>query len=307
VLKDPERFAISGAGLAQGFNMVLRGLNATLESVTRLILRLSGLPTDNLHTFVYSLDEIRQMVTGPETEGVIEEPEREMLSAVLDFSELVVRQVSTPRTEIIAVPLNTSIDQALRLSVEHAITKLPVYEDSVDQIMGVVHLRDLVKELQEGRAEQTTLKDLLRQPLFVPESLSVRNLLHQFRAERVHIAIVLDEFGGTAGLITLEDLMEEIVGDVQGPFDEVAAEIETQPNGSFLLDGLLLIEEVNDYFELELVDPNYDTIAGYVLGKLDRIPQVGDVVDDREQQISLRIEAMDGMRIERLSLKRLTV
>jgi CBS domain containing-hemolysin-like protein len=305
VMKDPERFAISGAGGAQFFHLLLGGLHAVLGSLTRLVLKLSGLPTDTPQSFAYSLDEIRQMVTGPETEGVIEEPEREMLSAVLDFSELVVRQVSTPRTEIIAVPASFTVEQAIRLAVEHAVTKLPVYQDSLDQIMGVVHLRDLVCELQEGRAQETALKDLLREPLFVPESLSVRTLLHQFRDKRVHIAIVLDEFGGTAGLITLEDLMEEIVGDVQGPFDEGTSEIEVLPNGSYLLDGLLLIEEVNDHFELELDDPNYDTIAGYLLGRLDRIPQVGDVVEDREHKISMRVEAMDGMRIERLSLKRL--
>lgn len=305
-LKDPERFAASGSGGVQVFGFLLGGFNALLEGVTRFILKMAGLPTDISHSFVYSLDEIRQMVTGPETEGVIEEPEREMLSAVLDFSELVVRQVSTPRTEIIAVPVDTTIEQALRLSVEHAVTKLPVYEDDLDEIIGVVHLRDLVSELQEGRAQQTVLKDLAREPFFVPDSLSVRNLLRQFRDKRVHIAIVLDEFGGTSGLITLEDLMEEIVGDVQGPFDEGTSEIEKLPDGSFMLDGLLLIEDVNDHFDLALSDPNYDTIAGYVLGKLDRIPQVGDVIEDRELKVSIRVDEMDGKRIERLSLKRLT-
>ena len=305
VLKDPEQFAVSGAGTAQVLGFLLQAFSTLLAGITRLLLKMAGLPTDSSQSFVYSLDEIRQMVTGPETEGVIEEPEREMISAVLDFSELVVRQVSTPRTEIIAVPLHFSVEQALRLAVEHAVTKLPVYEDGLDEIVGVVHLRDLVRELQEGRAHAITLKELVREPLFVPESLSVRNLLHQFRDKREHIAIVLDEFGGTAGLITLEDLMEEIVGDVQGPFDEGQSEIEMLPNGAFLLDGLLLIEEVNDYFEIELNDPNYDTIAGYLMGKLDRIPRVGDMVEDRQQQVSLRVEAMDGMRIERISLKRL--
>ena len=306
VLKDPERFAVSGAGIARVFGFVLGGLNTVLEWLTRLLLRMAGLPTNTSHNFVYSLDEIRQMVTGPETQGVIEEPEREMLEAVLDFSELVVRQVSTPRTEIIAVPVKMTIEEALRISVEHAVTKLPVYEDDLDEITGVVHLHDLVRAFQEGRAQETALKDLSREPFFVPDSLSVRNLLHQFRVKRVHIAIVLDEFGGTSGLITLEDLMEEIVGDVQGPFDEAASEIEKLPDGSYLLDGLLLIEDVNDYFELSLDDPNYDTIAGYMMGRLDRIPQLGDMVEDREQRVQIRVEEMDGKRIERLSLIRLT-
>ena len=306
VLKDPERFAVSGAGLTSLVGFLLGGYHAVLEWLTRMLLRIAGLPTDTSHSFVYSLDEIRQMVTGPETEGVIEEPEREMLEAVLDFSELVVRQVSTPRTEIIAVLVGTSLEEALRLSVEHAITKLPVYENDLDEIIGVVHLRDLARALQEGQGQKMGLRDLAREPFFVPDSLSVRNLLRQFRDKRVHIAIVLDEFGGTSGLITLEDLMEEIVGDVKGAFDEGSSEIEKQPDGSYKLDGLLLIEDVNDYFELELDDPNYDTIAGYMMGRLDRIPQMGDMVEEREQGIGLRVEEMDGKRIERLSLKRLT-
>jgi len=305
VLKDPERFAISGSGIIQVFGVLLGGFHAVLDWLTHILLVISGLPTDASHRFAYSLDEIREMVTGPETEGVIEEPEREMLEAVLDFSELVVRQVSTPRTEIIAVPEDTNIEEALRLSVEHAITKLPVYQDDLDEITGVVHLRDLVLAVQEERTGAHVLQEISREPFFVPDSLSVRNLLRQFRDKRVHIAIVMDEFGGTSGLITLEDLMEEIVGDVKGTFDEGSSEIEKQSDGSYLLDGLLLIEDVNDHFELTLDDPNYDTIAGYVMGRLDRIPQSGDMVEDRELGITLRVEAMDGKRIERIALKRL--
>jgi CBS domain containing-hemolysin-like protein len=137
----------------------------------------------------------------------------------------------------------------------------------------------------------------------VPETLPVSTLLHRFRDDRQHIAIVLDEFGGTGGLVTLEDLLEEIVGEVSDPFDKFTPEIETQPDGSLLVDGLCLIEDVNNHLDLDLKDPAYDTIAGYTLGRLGRIPKVNDSVECGP--ILIQVEAMDGLRINRVKLTRL--
>jgi CBS domain containing-hemolysin-like protein len=140
----------------------------------------------------------------------------------------------------------------------------------------------------------------MREPVFIPETVSVSVLLGQFRINRQHIAIVLDEYGGTAGLVTLEDLLEEIVGEVSDPFDRITPEIQTLPDGSALIDGLTLIEEVNQRLNLNLQDPNYDTIAGYVLGKLGRIPRAGDIVE--ADGVRIKVESMDALRIARLSL-----
>ena len=143
----------------------------------------------------------------------------------------------------------------------------------------------------------------MREPIYVPETISVHTLLRQFRHNRQHIAIVMDEFGGTAGLVTLEDLLEEIVGEVSDPFDTFHPEIVPQADGSFLVDGLTLIEEVNNELGLSLNEPDYDTIAGYVLGKLGRMPRLGDSIQG--DRVSIRVEALDGMRIAQVSLKRL--
>jgi CBS domain containing-hemolysin-like protein len=144
---------------------------------------------------------------------------------------------------------------------------------------------------------------LLREPVYVPETIPVRDLLQRFRTNRQHIAIVLDEYGGTAGLVTLEDLLEEIVGEVSDPFDIFTPEIQRLADGSILIDGLTLIEEVNDQLGLNLQDPNYDTIAGYVLGKLGRIPRPHEIIDG--EGVRLKVEAMDGLRISKLLLTRL--
>lgn len=306
VLRGPERFAIAAAPFMRVFISVFRGFIFLLDWATRMILGLFGLHSAEHAHSIISIEELRQIVSGPDVAGVIDKPEREMLSAVIDFGELFVRQVSIPRTEIVAVDAGASIAEAARLAAENGVTKLPVFEENLDQIVGVLHLKDLLPALLSdvGLRSRST-RELVREALFVPESISVNDLLVNMRTRRQHMAITLDEFGGTAGLVTLEDLLEEIVGEVRDPFDADLPAIQTMPDGSALVDGMALIEDVNQHFGLNLFDPHYDTIAGYVLGKLGRIAQLGDVVEDLDQQIQLRVDSMDRLRIARIHLSRL--
>jgi len=305
VLRAPERFALLAAPVMNVFSRVFKGFIDLLDWATRRILRMVGLPAASPHSSMYSLEEIKQIVAGPEIEGMIEAPEREMLSAIFDFGELVVRQVALPRTEIIAVEADTPLGEVVTLATGVMVTKLPVYEDSLDHIIGILHIRDLLGATQDPSRKNSTARDLAREALFVPETISVNDLLLEFRARRQHIAIVLDEYGGTAGLVTLEDLVEEIVGEFRDPFDVNPPSIQALPDGSALVDGLTLIEEFNEHFDLHLYNPNYDTIAGYVLGRLGRIPQAGDVVESPEDGIRLKVEAMDGLRIAQVSLHKI--
>lgn len=302
VLRAPERFALWAAPVMRVFSAVFVWFINVLDWATRLVLRLVGLPATSPHSSVYSIEEIKQIVAGPEVEGMIEPPEREMLSAIFDFGEMVVRQVAIPRTEVIAVEADTTLPDLFTLATHTTVTKLPVYEDDLDHVLGILHIRDLLTALQDPARKDTTARSLARETIFVPETIPVNDLLVEFRTHRQHVAIVLDEFGGTAGLVTLEDLLEEIIGEVRDPFDVNPPPIQTLPDGSALLDGLTLIEEVNDTFGLHLFDPNYDTIAGFVLGKLGRIPAVGDVVESPEEGVRLQVESMDGMRIAQLKM-----
>jgi CBS domain containing-hemolysin-like protein len=302
VLRSPERFALFAAPIMQIFSTVFKWSIDVLDWSTRMVLRLGGLP-DGGELGAYTLEEVKQMVSGPDVEGLIEEPERKMISAVIDFGAMVVRQVSVPRTEIIAVPCDATVNEAIQVAVEHSFNKLPVYDNSLDQINGVVHLHDLVQALQAGQHERP-VREIKREALFVPETISVNDLLRQFRAQKAHMAIVLDEFGGTSGLVTLENLLEEIVGEVQDAFGDQPPDIQTLPDGTALVDGMTLIDEINEHFGLELSDPHYDTIAGYILGKLGRIPQEGDEVADAEHNIVLKVTRMDRLRIAQVSLKR---
>ena len=300
-LHDPERFALIAARPMRLFIVVFKWFVDLLDWATRQILSLVGLRMVGEHLTVYTVEEIKQILSESEEGGVIRTPERQMLDAIFDLGSLVVRQVMIPRTEILAVEADTPLQEIIQLTSQSTYTKFPVYEDNPDQILGIVHVKDLIRALQSPDYATCTARTLAREPIFVPETISVNALLQQFRDNRQHIAIVLDEYGGTAGLVTLEDLLEEIVGEVSDPFDSLTPEIQTLPDGLILIDGLTLIEEVNQQLKLDLQDPNYDTIAGYVLGKLGRIPRLGDAVESNG--VRLQVESLDGMRIARLSLR----
>lgn len=274
-----------------------------LNGAGTTLLRWVGVRPAAGHELVHSVEELKMLVAASAESGVVAPQEREMLHAVFDFRELLVRQVMIPRTEILAIEADVPLEDIIPLVSQSSYTKFPVYDDNLDRILGILHTKDLLSAMQEPGWETRTARSLVREPIFVPETISVSALLRQFRDNRQHIAIVLDEYGGTAGLVTLEDLLEEIVGEVSGPFDRIAPAIQPLPDGSYLIDGLTLIEDVNASLGLDLSDPSYDTIAGYVLGRLGRIPKIKDTVDNGN--VRLQVEAMDGLRIARLRLTRL--
>lgn len=299
-LQDPEKVALLAARPMLIFSTIFKWFISLLDWTTRQVLGLAGIEMMGEHTLMYSVEEIKHILSESEEGGVIETPEREMLDAIFDMGDLLARQVMVPRTEIVAVEANTPLPEIISLISKSTYTKFPVYEDNLDQILGIVHVKDLLQAMQSEDCKTCTARTLAREPIYVPETTPVSSLLQKFRTNRQHIAIVLDEYGGTAGLVTLEDLLEEIVGEVSDPFDVNRPEFQTLPDGAILVDGLTLIEEVNDQLGLHLQDPNYDTIAGYMLGRLGRIPRPKDAIDG--EGIRLQVEAMDGLRIARLRL-----
>jgi len=299
-LQDPERVALVVGRPTEWTLHLFRPAIWLLNGAGNALLRLFGIQPTSGHGQAHSVAELRMLVEASHEGGVLASDEREMLNAVFEFGQLAARQVMVPRTEMVCLPVTDSLEQVAQLAAEHALTKFPVYEDDLDHIIGIVHIKDLVRVMHAQAQQTTTVRGLMRPALFLPESIRVDDLLVVFRRKKQHIAILLDEYGGTAGLVTLEDLLEEIVGDVQDMFDHEDPDIQRLPDGSVLLSGLMQIEEVNEEFGLKLQDPHYDTIAGYVLGRLRRLAQVGDQVV--AEGVRLRVEALDGRRIARLSL-----
>lgn len=300
-LHAPERFALTLAVPMHWFITIFKWFVDMLDWATRHILKLFGLSSGSGHSVIYTVEEIRQIVAESEEVGVLEQPDREMLDAIFDISDLLVRQVMIPRTEIQALEADQTIVQGLHFAAETNYTKFPVYDDDLDDILGVVYLKDMLRSYVDPAKKEMPVRSLVREALFVPETISVKALLQQFRARKQHIAIVLDEYGGTSGLVTLEDLMEEIVGEVSDYFDVDAQEIEYNADGTISVNGVALLDEVNEALGLNLQEPHYDTIAGYVLGKLGRIPEVGEIVES--DGVRIRVEEMAGRRIARLSLE----
>lgn len=224
-------------------------------------------------------NELRLMLRSAEESGVIEAQEERMIKGIIDLEETVVREVMTPRVDVVAVAADAPLEDLLALVTEHGYSRLPVYEETIDEMRGIVLARDLLPYL--GRPEalaRLTVADLMGPPQYVPETLSVLNLLRDMRQRKVHLAVVVDEFGGTAGLVTLEDVIEEITGEIYDESDEVeAADVLGEGDGTYLVQGTANLEEVGEALQLVFEDEGeYDTLAGFLIARYGSIPQVGD-------------------------------
>lgn len=298
-LQNPERTSLIVARPTVWTEWIFKPFIWALNGTGNWLLRLAGIQPAESHELAHSVEELKMLVSASARSGVMAVDEQEMLHAVFEFGETLVRQVMVPRTEVIAVPADAPVQEILDAATDNSLSKMPVFNEDLDHIVGVVHLRDVVQALQQPEGAGVTASELMRETIYIPEAARVSTLLQVFRAQHRHMAIVLDEYAGTAGVVTLEDLLEEIFGEVSDPFDQ-GTEIQSLPDGTSLVDGLTLIEEVNQRFGLQLADPHYDTIAGFILGRLGRLAKLGDtIVADGAR---LRVVAMDGRRVARVWL-----
>ncbi|HEY9885833.1 MAG TPA: hemolysin family protein, partial [Vampirovibrionales bacterium] len=246
----------------------------------------------------YTEEEIKILLKESKAEGIIEQREEEMFNKVFEFTDTVVREIMTPRIEIIGVESGASLNEAVQIVIEHKTSKLPVYEESVDNIKGYIHSTDLLKVLSESEQDITVVDELIRPIMKVPESKPIADLLAEFKRDRVQIAIVLDEFGGTDGLVTLEDIVEELVGDIQDE-DELPEEpIVEVEDGGYLIESRVPISEVNESLETRLSEEHFDTIGGYVFGLIGREPRIGDEVEDLDW--TFKVEKLDEHNIKQI-------
>jgi len=299
-LQNPERTAFFVARPMLVISQIFRPAIWALNGAGNGLLRLLGIRPASGHERVHSVQELKMLIEAIQEEGVLEAEEEQMLRAVFDLRSSRAAEVMVPRTEMVCVPADATAEELADLAEQTALTKFPVFEDDLDHIIGVVYLKDLLRPIRACQSNLTA-RTLMREALFLPETVSVADLLAHFRRARQHIAILLDEYGGTAGLVTLEDLLEEIVGDIGDLFEPPTPQVQHLSDGSVLLDGLMTIDEANEALNLTLSDPFYTTVGGLVMGRLDRIPAAGDevILEDGRR---LRVEEMDGMRVARVRL-----
>ena len=277
-LANPDRIALTVSGPITLFAKIVSPLVAVLVALTKLISKPFGI--DPTRTPELSAAEIRLIVEQGSQQGVLEAEEEQMISAVMSLSDSKLHEVMVPRIDIVAIDQEASFDDAVTLVLTEGHSRTPLYKESVDHIVGILYAKDLLRIIAAG-GPRPRLRDIMRPALFVPESQAVDDLLNELQRRRVHMAIVLDEYGGTAGLVTIEDLLEEIVGEIQDEFDEEEPMKVIVREGEAILDGRADIDEMGELVDpaLELEDDEeYDTVGGFVYHRIGRVPVVGDTV-----------------------------
>jgi CBS domain containing-hemolysin-like protein len=272
---------------------------ALLNRIGLATLTLLRVPPPGEHSRLYSLDELELLVSESYAEGLLEDHEQELVSRLLEFTEERVEEVMTPRPMMTAIPADIDEKDLLALYADAPYTRLPVYRDTIDDVIGVLHLKDLVR--QQLSEDPFELRALLRPVAFVPVTLPVKTLLSQFQRQRQQIAIVLDEYGGTQGLVTLEDILEEVVGEVRDEFDVDEEEpLTLVESGHLVVQGIVQLVDVEAYVSLGQPEHDVQTVGGLVWAQLGRRPEVGDEV--AIGNVTFRVDAMAGLTITQVSL-----
>jgi CBS domain containing-hemolysin-like protein len=246
-------------------------------------------------------EEIRSLVESETEEGSIEAEEREMIEGVFEFREMTVKEVMIPRIDMVTAEITTSTEELLELIKESRHSRLPIYEERIDNIKGVVYVKDLLLHLDA--AEPWVIADIMRTPYFVPENKTLGDLMAEFKHEKVHMAIVVGEYGGTSGIVTMEDILEEIVGEIQDEYDEEEPLYQWQEKGKILIaDARLDIEDLNMMFNVELPQEGYETLGGFIYSHLGHVPELGETLEFNN--LLMVIKNVEGQRITRVRIEK---
>jgi putative hemolysin len=302
-LAHPERFALTLAGPVDLLGRVLGPIVWVLERVTSAVNRVLGV--SGIDQNQISTEELKLLVERGGEQGILEAEEEQMIHAVIELGERRVHEVMVPRIAIVALPATTTLDEAIDRIVEEGHSRVPVYEESVDEVVGILYAKDLLPFLKDGAGPRPSLRSLLRTPVFVPESMTIDDLLHELQRRKVHIAIVLDEYGGTAGLVTIEDLLEEIVGEIQDEYDVEEPLIVKLSDDEARVDGRAAVDDLEELFDTDLAledEDEYDTVGGLIYHRIGGVPAPGDEVD--VDGLHLTVESTDGRRVGKVLVAR---
>ncbi|WP_195277105.1 hemolysin family protein [Anaerotruncus rubiinfantis] len=279
---------------------VERPFVALLSYSTNAVLRLLGVDPHQKPEEVTE-EEIRMMVDAGNESGTIEKREREMINNIFEFDDRTVGEIMTHRTEMVALELHTPLTEVIRAATVEGFSRIPVYAGKLDDVVGVLYVKDLLGLVMENPDVPFSLENHMRKPIFVPEGSRCTALFSRFNEEKVQIAIVVDEYGGTAGMVTMEDLIESIVGNIQDEYDDEEEEISALSDGSWSIDGTVPLEEVEELFQIHFpADGDYDTLGGYIIDTLGHIPAADEHPSVTVGLVEFTVAAMDDRRIERV-------
>ena len=302
-LERPEATALWLVRPLEVFMRVFWPFIRVVHGAAHAIVHTLGLRHADSRAMVHSEEELKMLVTASQEAGVLEEQEEQMLHRVFGFADLMAGQVMVPRTELVAVKGDTPLREVVGQIARGRHTRLPVYRTDLYDVIGMLHVADVLRAIASPSGGATlTAASLAREALTVPETMTADDLLGEMRRRHVREAIVIDEYGGTAGLVTFESLMERIVGDIPGEWARASDRVSVGPDGSAIIDGLALVTDVNAQFDLHIDEDTYTTVGGYVLGCIGRRPKIGDTVEVEGRR--MRVEAIDGLRVAKVWLSK---
>ena len=296
-VQQTDRVALWVAPILVSLHRVFGPLATALVKAANVLMPGKGLPQGPLS----SEEEIKAMAEIASEDQAIEEEEKELIHSIFEFGDTLVREVMVPRPDMVAAPVDSGLRHVLDLLLRHGYSRIPVYRQDLDHIEGVVYAKDVLRHLHAAK-ENVPLDKIMREPLFVPETKRVSELLREMQKRRIHIAIVLDEYGSTAGLVTIEDLLEEIVGEIEDEYDLEETKVEPVDENTYRVTGRLPIDEVNELLGVELPHDEWDTVAGLMYGLLGAVPTQGETVT--YEDLTFTAEKVQGRRIAKVLIHR---
>ena len=298
---NPEKWAFAVTGVVRFFGIVLKPFVALLTASTNLILKafkISPAHTDKSVTE----EEIRMMVDVGSESGNIEDTEKEMIDNVFEFNDKEVAAIMTHRKKIVSLPIDAEYDEVMRVAREEKYTRIPVYEDTIDDIRGILHIKDLIGIVPPDDEHPFVLEKYIREPLFVHETRKISSLFGEMKTSGMQMAVIVDEYGGTMGICTIEDMLEELVGNITDEFDDEEQPLVKLSNGDYIVAGDMTLSDLEDVLDIELSDEEYDTIAGLVIQLLDRVPEEKEKPVVHYENLDIKVLKMEERAISKVMI-----
>ncbi|WP_252234738.1 hemolysin family protein [Clostridium sp. ZS1] len=272
-----------------------------LSASTNILVSLAGLDKEGLDEKV-SKEEIKSLVEVGQEHGVINETEKEMINSIFEFDDKLADEVMTPRTEVYLINIDKPLEEYLDELLEEKYSRVPVYEEDIDNIIGILYMKDFILEARKHEFENVNIREILHSPYFVPETKNIDDLFNELKSYKKHMAILIDEYGGFSGIVTIEDLVEEVMGNIDDEYDEEECFIQKIDSNTFIVNGLMPIDDLNDYLHIQLVSHECDTISGFLINIMGKIPNNIEEKVIEYENIIFKIESIKEKRIEKIKI-----
>ena len=297
-----KEIAFGLLGYLRGMLGLVTPLRWLLSCLADVLSRVCGIDPSAMDEQVTE-EEIRLLVDVGEEKGVIEVSQKEMINNIFEFDDLTAADIMTPRTDVEAIDADDTVDDALHASVDNGVSRLPVYEEDIDHVIGVLYIKDLLPYVGKPLPEVVTVRSMMREPLFVPETKKCGELFSEMTAAHMQMAMIVDEYGGIAGIVTMEDLLEAIVGNMQDEYDNEQEEVTKLDDNRYEVDGTTDIDEVAELLDIEIPEGDFDTLGGFLMSKLGRIPDADEHPQVEFENAVFTVQSMDDRRIESVHIE----